>query len=70
MATYPNTQTLVICSDCSTEVPITSALCYEIIETIDGNQQNLVASNLRHTGVIGYKCDACVEAEIAEGEEG
>lgn len=56
--------TLVTCSICDRVVPLSETVTYEIMEAIDGNQQNLSAENIRLTGQFGYECDVCLEAEI------
>jgi|SRR5581483_4960584 len=56
---------LVPCSECGKSVPASAAIRYEIIEAIDGNEENLTKSNIHLTGVFGYECDACIEAYLA-----
>ena len=53
--------TMVTCADCNGLVSREKTLSFEYIEAIDGDETNLVASNIRHTGRIGYQCYGCVE---------
>jgi len=57
------TSVFVLCSTCGHLLPKCDAVRSQIMEAIDGDETNLVASNLRLTGRCSYECHTCIYLE-------